>query len=187
MVRATTRRPSPAGGNPDDRTLTLLKLHGSVDWTESALRKPGYPNSDYAVVRELQNSRPAYTMSIHPGDMLRIRAVENMQRSWQFIKARTGRPHMVMMSQGKTVDLAPIQSVWTSAYTALCAARQVQIIGYSLPADDVEIRTLLRAGVSRGNSRPDVLVRNPEPGVHVRVRTYVARDAESDYGSFSIT
>lgn len=175
------------GGNPDDRTLTLIKLHGSVDWTEPAQRKPGYPDSDYAALRELQNSRPAYGISIRPTDMLRIRAVENMQRSWQLIKARTLRPHMVMMSQGKTVDLAPIQSMWTDAYTALCAAQHVEIIGYSLPADDVEIRTLLRAGVSRGTSRPRVQVRNPEPGVHVRVRTYVAREADSDYGSFSVS
>ena len=92
---------------------------------------------------------------------------------------------MVMMSQGKTVDMAPIQSMWDDAYTALCAASELRIIGYSLPHDDVEIRTLFRAGVSRGNVRPRVIVQNPEPGVHVRVRTYVMREAESDHTAFS--
>jgi hypothetical protein len=91
---------------------------------------------------------------------------------------------MVMMSQGKTVDMAPIKSMWDDAYAALCGAKDVRIIGYSLPADDVEIRTLLRAGVSRGSGTPRVVVQNPEPGVHVRVRTYVSRNAESDYGAF---
>jgi hypothetical protein len=123
-------------------------------------------------------------------DILRIRAVENLSKSWQFIKARTNRPHVIMMAQGKTVDVGPIQSMWDDAYVALCAAREVRIIGYSLPADDVEIRTLLRAGVRRTvasgkSSAARVVVHNPEPSVHVRVRTYVSRDAESDYTSFT--
>jgi hypothetical protein len=81
--------------------------------------------------------------------------------------------------------MGPIQPMWDDAYAALCAAREVQIIGYSLPVDDIEIRTLLRAGVSRGSVRPKVIVQNPEPGVYVRVRTYISRDAESDYRAFS--
>jgi hypothetical protein len=173
------------GGSPHDRTLTLVKLHGSLDWTEPRYRREGHSDADYAVLRELQNSSPPYRIGINPKDMLRIRAVENMTRSWQFIKARTTRPHMIMMSQGKTVDMGPIQSMWDDAYTALCAAEELRIIGYSLPLDDVEIRTLLRAGVTRGSSRPKVIVQNPEPSVHVRVRTYVSRDAESDYGAFA--
>jgi hypothetical protein len=172
------------GGDPEDQTLTLLKLHGSLDWTEPRYRKPGYVDADYAVLRELQNSRP-YPIKLKSSDMLRVRAVENLSKSWQFIKARIERPHMIMMSQGKTVDLAPIQSMWDDAYTALCAAKELAIIGYSLPHDDVEIRTLLRAGVSRGTSPPRVTVQNPDPGTHVRVRTYVSRTARSDYRAFS--
>lgn len=173
------------GGWPDDKTLTLIKLHGSVDWTEQRFRNAGYASGEYAVLRELQNSSPPHGIKIKSDDMLRVRAVENMGRSWQFIKARTRRPHMLMMAQGKTVDMAPIQSMWDDAYTALCAAKALHIIGYSLPEDDVEIRTLLRAGVARGSVQPTVVVQNPEPGVHVRVRTYVSRDAISDYSSFS--
>jgi hypothetical protein len=172
------------GGSPDSATLTLIKLHGSVDWTEASYRKSGYPGSEYAVLRELQNASALYPIKIKPVDMLRIRAVENMSKSWQFIKARTRRPHMIMMAQGKTVDMEPIQSMWDDAYRALCTAKELRIIGYSLPVDDVEIRTLLRAGVARG-TQPTVVVQNPEPGVHVRVRTFVTRTAKSDYSSFS--
>jgi hypothetical protein len=172
------------GGWPSDSHLTLIKLHGSVDWTEPRFRKPGYPTSDFAALRELQNGRP-YPIKIRGGEILRVRAVENMARSWQFIKARTSRPHMIMMSQGKTVDMSPIQSTWDDAYTALCAARDLQIIGYSLPFDDVEIRTLLRAGIARGTAEPRIVVLNPETGTHVRVRTYVSRHAKSDYSAFA--
>jgi hypothetical protein len=174
------------GGTPEDATLTLIKLHGSVDWTEPGFRKSGYPRTDYAVLRELQNSSPPHAIQVRSADMLRIRAVENMSKSWQFIKARTRRPHMIMMAQGKTVDMEPIQSMWEDAYKALCAAKELRIIGYSLPVDDVEIRTLLRAGIARG-TQPTVIVQNPEPGVHVRVRTYVSRSARSDYTSFAVS
>lgn len=172
------------GGDPHDQTLTLIKLHGSLDWTEQRFRKTT-ADGDYAVLRELQNSKPAHTIKIKQADILRVRAVERMTKSWQFIKSRTERPHMIMMSQGKTVDMAPIQGLWTDAYTALCAAKQLHIIGYSLPVDDIEIRTLLRAGVGRGNVPPTVTVHNPEPGVHVRVRTYIDRDADSDFAAFA--
>jgi hypothetical protein len=105
------------GGELHDKTLTLIKLHGSVDWTEQAFRKTA-DDADYAVLRELQNSRPPHTIKVKTGDVLRIRAVENMSKSWQFIKARTERPHMIMMSQGKTVDMGPIQAMWDDAYAA---------------------------------------------------------------------
>ena len=108
-----------------------------------------------------------------------------MSKSWQFIKARTERPHMIMMSQGKTVDMGPIESTWDDAYSALCSASEVRIIGYSVLRTTSRSRTLLRAGVSRGRAEPTVIVQNPEPAVHVRVRTYVSRKAESDYGSFT--
>ena len=173
------------GGGLDDRTLTLIKLHGSLDWTEPKFRKAGTSDDDFAVLRELQNSRPPYTIKIKAGDMLRVRAVENMNRSWQFIKSRTHRPHMIMMSQGKTIDMGPIQGMWDDAYEALCAANELHILGYSLPEDDIEIRTLLRAGIGRGSSDPAVFVHNPEPGVHTRVRAYISRDAESDYRAFA--
>jgi hypothetical protein len=176
--------PVRLGGPPNDEAVTLIKLHGSVDWTARTFHRGTLALEDFAVLRELQNGRALRRIALGGDDVLRIRAVENMSRSWQFIKARTRRPLMVMMSQGKTTDFAPIKDMWADAYHALSASRQVELIGYSLPPDDIEIRTLLRAGVSRGNRQARVVVRNPEPGVHVRVRTYVSRTAASDYSAF---
>jgi hypothetical protein len=178
--------PLRLGGEPDGRHLTLIKLHGSVDWTEPRYRPPGKPNEDYSLLNELQNTARTYRMQIKPDTrILRIRALENMSRAYQFIKARTRRPHMIMMSQGKTVDMEPIHEMWDDAYRALSVTRQLQIIGYSLPEDDIEIRTLLRAGVARkGMGQMRVTIVNPDPNVHVRVRTYVDRNAESDFSAF---
>jgi hypothetical protein len=106
------------GGDLNDSTLTLIKLHGSVDWTEQRFRK-SKSRRDYSVLRELQNSNPPYTINaVKPDEMLRIHAVENMSKSWQFIKARTRRPHMIMMAQGKTVDMEPILGCRASTFVS---------------------------------------------------------------------
>ncbi len=186
------RIPLRLGGQPGDRYVTLIKLHGSVDWTHRDQRRATWPDSDFAALREIQNSNRTWTVPIGPEEVLRIRAIENMARSWQFVKARTTRPLMITMSLGKTSDMQPIRSMWADAYYALSATRHLSIIGYSMPADDIEIRTLLRAGVARGASRASkprgsgsqVTVINPETRVHVRLRTLVSRTADSDYRAF---
>jgi hypothetical protein len=183
--------PLRLGGQPSDDHVTLLKLHGSVDWTLTSHRR-NRPDTDFAALREMQNPKRAWTVPTGGEDVLRIRAVENMARSWQFIKARTTRPLMITMSLGKTVDMAPIHSMWEDAYYALSATRHLRIIGYSMPSDDIEIRTLLRAGIARDPRRvrdprgagAQVTVVNPETQVHIRVRTLVSRTAVSDYGAF---
>jgi hypothetical protein len=86
------------------------------------------------------------------------------------------------MARGKAGDLGPIRDIWRDAYAALSRASDIYIVGYSLPPDDLEIRTLLRAGVKRGTP-PRITVRNPAPDVHERVWRYVDRTATPDYSS----
>jgi hypothetical protein len=50
-----------------------------------------------------------------------------------------------------------------------------------MPADDIEIRTLIRAGVLRGNDDPDLVVVNPAPDVHARFREFIHRGVKSEY------
>ncbi len=88
---------------------------------------------------------------------------------------------MVTMVTGKSDDLGPLREIWRDAYRALSRAATLEIVGYSMPADDVEIRTILRTGIKRGDDDPRVIVRNPAPDVHYRVRAYLLRSARSDY------
>lgn len=182
--------PLRLGGRPSDSHVTLLKLHGSTDWTQRTFQRDDQPDGDFAALREMQNAPHPRAIPLAGEEVVRIRAVENIGRSWQFIKARTSRPLMVTMSLGKTVDMEPIHSMWEDAYYALSATRRLHVIGYSMPADDIEIRTLLRAGIARGRRRDlrdagaQVVVMNPETQVHVRFRTLVSRAAMSDYSAF---
>jgi hypothetical protein len=88
---------------------------------------------------------------------------------------------MVTMARGKAGGLGPLRDVWRDAYGAMSRARRLEVVGYSMPPDDIEIRTLLRPGVQRGDPLDEIVVRNPAPDVHIRVRQFLDRDLVSEY------
>ncbi len=169
----------------DGSEVVLLKLHGSIDWTLRSQAARPVTQKNYAVLRERLTTGRQYTIPIRSGDkILRTRAMESWNDSWRKIKSRTNAPFIVTMSQGKSDDLSKIDFIWRTAYDALSAASEIEIVGYSMPHDDVEVRALLRAGIRRGSSAPRVTVRNPAPDVHDRVRNYLVRSLRSNYVPF---
>jgi hypothetical protein len=180
------RIPLRLSGTGAEDELVLLKLHGSVDWSigRHLLKSPTVKN--YATLRErlfvsrtYQPSLPSKTKREHLA--IRTRAIENWSSAWRTIRSHASEPYMVTMARGKTGDLGPLRGVWRDAYGAISRAMRLEIVGYSMPPDDIEIRTLLRAGVQRGDDLDEVVVRNPAPEVHVRVRQYLDRSVQSDY------
>ncbi|HRE00437.1 MAG TPA: hypothetical protein PLV68_04005, partial [Ilumatobacteraceae bacterium] len=162
--------------------LTLLKLHGSVDWLRVADQKPKTVDDDYRPLTTLTTKTDNVGKLPTAGEEI-IRVSWDLNTAWQRIKARAETPHIVTMATGKIDDLGPLEQVWRDAYSALSMAKELHIVGYSMPTDDTEIRTLLRAGVQRGTKRPTVLVRNPSPDVHERVRRFVLPAIWSDFSS----
>jgi hypothetical protein len=169
----------------ESNELVVLKLHGSADWTlcvPPLLR----PDEDYAVLGERitggRQYKPSLPKKSERGSLIvRMRALENWNQAWSFVSSRTVEPHMVTMVRGKTGDLGPLEPVWRDAYAAISRAKELEIVGYSMPDDDTEIRTLLRAGLQRGTQHPKILIRNPAPDVHDRVRRFLDHSAASDY------
>jgi hypothetical protein len=165
--------------------LVVLKLHGSIDWCLGTDMSSNYPASDYATLNErLYGERP-YQPALpaakeRAATLVRIRAVEELNRSWRLIRSRADELHMVTMGRAKSGDLGPLTSVWRDAYAAISRAATLKIVGYSMPDDDIEIRTLLRAGIRRGSGPKRLVVKNPAPDVHDRVRRYLI-PAEPDY------
>lgn len=161
--------------------VVLLKLHGSIDWCLCENRA-GYPDGDYAALGEqIFATRTRHLLVPTPdGTIIRVRALENWSDGWRRIKSRSEEPFMVTMARGKSGDLGPLLNVWRDAYAAISRAKTLQIVGYSMPPDDIEIRTLLRAAAQRGTT-PGVVVRNPAPEVHERLRRYLHRDVRSNY------
>lgn len=174
----------------DASEFVVLKLHGSIDWCLGGGRSAGYSNADYSMTTERLFGPNAYTIPIPAKSdetMLRIRALEAWNDAWRRITSRADDLHMVTMARGKSGDIGPLLSVWRDAYSALSRAARLEIVGYSLPPDDVEIRTLLRAGIQRGTGPTSLVARNPSPDVHERVWRYLRRDAKPVYDSISAT
>jgi len=170
----------------DDSEVVLLKLHGSSDWCLGQHLAPSRPTSDYAMLSERLNGprpyRPSLPSPKQRDDVpIRIRALEDWNRAWARIRSRSHELHMVTMARGKAGDLGPLRQVWRDAYGAVSRAKRLEIVGYSMPPDDIEIRTLLRAGVQRGADLQKVVVNNPAPEVHERVRRYLDRGVRSNY------
>lgn len=170
----------------DAGVLVVLKLHGSVDWT-LCLDRLLKPDADYAMLNERLTQGRLYTVPLptdaaeRQSSVFRIRVLNNWNEAWRFLSSRTNEPHMVTMARGKSGDIGPLERVWRDAYAAVSRAKTLEIVGYSMPDDDIEIRTLLRAGVRRGTLKPTILVRNPAPDVHDRVRRFLSHSVRSDY------
>jgi hypothetical protein len=165
--------------------LVILKLHGAIDWCLLSERSDRYPDSDYCVLRERLFGNHPYTLAVPhltgPEELLRVRAMEHWNDAWRRIKSRAVDLYMVTMARGKAGDLGPLLPVWRDAYAAMSRAEHLEIVGYSMPADDTEIRALLRAGVQRGRGPRNITVKNPAPDVHERFRRYLTHTITSDY------
>ncbi len=182
--------PLRLAGTGDDDELVLLKLHGSVDWCLGRHMNRMGTHDNYATLNErlfwTRSYKPRIPSKKERQDVaIRIRALENWSSAWRIVRSRASEPHMVTMARGKAGDLGPLGQIWRDAYGALSRARRLEIVGYSMPPDDIEIRTLLRAGVQRGDPLDEVLVRNPAPEVHVRVRQFLDRAVASEYRGVS--
>jgi len=170
-------------GGPEE--VVLLKLHGSIDWCLGRhMTRSGTGN--YAMLNErLFGTRP-YRFSLpnkreRRNMVIRIRACETWSSALSIIRSRAAVPHMATMAHGKSGELGPLRPLWRDAYGAISRAERLEVVGYSMPPDDIEIRTLLRAGVERGIDLNEVIVRNPTPDVHDRIRRYLDRNVQSDY------
>lgn len=164
--------------------FVVLKLHGSVDWCLGRERDRTYPRTDFANLRELLFAPHQHRIGlpVHLDETpIRVRALEAPNQAWRLIRSRAEDLYMVTMAHGKAPQLGPLRDVWRDAYAALSRAREMVIVGYSMPPDDIEIRTLLRSGAIRGGRPPQIEVRNPAPDVHDRLRKYLAREVVSDY------
>ena len=97
-------------------------------------------------------------------------------------------PLMATMGVGKQTQIDALESLWDDAYWCLSRAEALDIVGYSFPADDLELRTLFRSGTRRaGRADLDdgvaVVAVNPSPDAHERARIFLGAGIGSDYRS----
>ena len=132
----------------DPSAVTLLKLHGSLNW----FRLPEGPT----------RQDPKSVARVHPGSDI-FRTVDFAYYDmWGILNEP---PFIIPPTVAKRplgADL--LERIWWEAFNALIEAGRVTVIGYSLPVEDLHARTFLRSGLVHGRKRYMVIDPNPEVG-----------------------
>lgn len=120
----------------------ILKLHGSVNWLRCSLCGQIYQNVGGPVGSKAFEHRLSDWNTCHCNAWARLRL------------------HLVTPSFVRQTNDAHLLGIWQSALETLRTADRWVIVGYSLPPDDISIRSLLmRAWDGHANPRkPQVLV-----------------------------
>lgn len=135
---------------PERPSLRFLKLHGSLNWLRCDLCDHVYMNPNgpiaYLAFKSKYQDGLDFASTCHCG-FTPLRHI------------------MIAPSTVRDVHDANLMEIWKAAFEALRAADKWLIIGYSLPSEDVAIRSMfLRAWHARGySSKPAIRVIQPPP------------------------
>lgn len=168
--------------------LVLLKLHGSIDWGLNETRAiSGIRLADYyAPLSTPIGDDPVFPAARLAHDQtLRFRSVEGA-RDDGGTQVGFRPPVMATMAVGNNVQIDSLGEVWDDAYWSLSRASELDVVGYSFPAEDLELRSLLRVATRQAGHAtldPDLklAIRNPSPEAHERGRTFLGSPIISDY------
>jgi hypothetical protein len=178
-------------------TLVVLKLHGSVDWGAAEDEECLAQRSTWKYERldAFLSPAPHPRSSTRNGgeEALRFRTYDAPVAS-DAILTGFKTPMMATMAAGKDQFISgAVKTIWSDAYWVLERSKRLDIVGYSFPPDDLELRSLLRlttrkAGEAVMSENLDVSVCNPSPDTHERARSLLGAGLSASYmGADSFT
>jgi len=138
---------------PGAATMRLLKLHGSLDW--------------WWVPRDQSGA----TLSRHDTGS-RFGAPVPLSEEDRSLRL-PGRERFLIppLSTKSPYYRNPItRQLWQDAYRALCSAKRISLVGYSLPLADIVMSGMLRSAIREGDGQVTVDIVNRDPtGLQERV------------------
>lgn len=170
--------------------VVVLKLHGSTDWglaTDEVCVANTPPWKYDRLDAPISPGRHSRTTSISGGEeLVRYRAIDAPVTTDRVAEGFK-EPLMATMAAGKDYFIrGAIATIWDDAYWTLSRARTLDIVGYSFPDDDLELRTLLRLTTRKpGDSALadglELSICNPSPDTHDRARARLGAGLTSSY------
>jgi len=153
------------GGHPlGDHPFKLLKLHGSFNWLWSRVTGNVYFGGFNKSVGRVLDLNAYYE---HEGPHFEEPA-QNLE------------PILITPTHLKDLRNVHLGMLWRKAEQALRQARRVTFIGYSLPADDLHIKFLLKRAFETRLRRPEIAVVDLAKG---RKRTQTQENYERFFGT----
>jgi NAD-dependent SIR2 family protein deacetylase len=125
---------------PANPKFRVYKLHGSLDVLRCPLCGHVYFNPYGAIARQ------AFREQLDDGNACHCRRSSRLDL------------HIVSPSLVREVRDANLLSVWRSALEWMRNAERWIIVGYSLPSEDLAVRSMLLRAYVAANTRPDIIV-----------------------------
>lgn len=148
--------------------VAILKLHGSLSWV---LVPDGVRLKDPSVVTWLSDS-----------------VCQSKDHTYYDIWDVLDRPPFIVPPvASKRPPAAPfLEDLWQEAFNALVEAGRITVIGYSIPSDDLQARTLLRSAVHpKVVPTKSCIVVDPDPLVGSRYYSFISSTVTFQQAYFS--
>lgn len=145
----------PVAASSREDKISLLKLHGSLNWYSAhTSSKPSYD----ALSNASREIRVTYKTTVGPDTALKKK------------KRLATYPVVVPPIVGKaTVFHQRVKKVWAAAQKRLNSATEVVVFGYSFPPGDYESINMLENTVGNNKQCRHVRIINPDPSVVPRM------------------
>jgi len=164
--------------NRRPEAVRLLKLHGSLNW--------GYCTECRNVIpyqmRDYLSKYPISPFDTAPSKILTITerlgdlAAKHPHASFE------PRPFIVPPTWTKTAYTSSLANVWHVAISEMKAARNIYVLGYSMPETDVFFRYLFALGVYGRSRIRRFWVFNPDVDVESRFRKMLGQGIRDRFG-----
>lgn len=151
----------------EEKSFSLLKPHGSIDWFEKKTISGLVSESDVGKLDKTLWYYPQFDRSKNP-------------------QLTDVAPVIVPPVATKEFEFDFLKRVWRHIYRAISDATEVHILGYSLPREDQFARLVFRRAIrnnilraSKRNEQPaSVVVINPDPNAEGTFSRLVGRDVK---------
>ena len=158
------------GGNnylddPSNREAPLVcKLHGSINYFYHPARV-----DRLLLVDDAGSTTPIRGSGLVPTDRPTLFAVDSISEL-QKDHGKDITPAIIPPTYAKLTGYPWLREIWHQAFEALCAARAIVFIGYSMPASDGFMRALIHAALASrtGADGPKVVVVDPDDDTRCR-------------------
>lgn len=129
----------PVYNRPNDPLYRIFKLHGSTDWLKC--RRCGflYINPTNDIYDLTFNNQKQSANMCHCG-------------YWPL------QPVLVTMSYSRKMEEPNLHEIWRNCFEELRTADEWIIVGYSLPGEDFDIRSLFLRALAGNNKKPKIIV-----------------------------
>ena len=154
----------------DGTPVPVLKLHGSLNWAQT--------DND---IKPLDLYKYVTSTTKSPSTIDRNNLITKLDLNEVFQNQWDSEPVIVPPSWSKSDYQTALTNVWQRAAIELSEARNVYIIGYSLPDTDVFFKLLFGLGTASSEPLQKIAVYNPDSTVEQRFRTMLGPGTEQRY------